>query len=357
MSLTIDVPGSVAFLTALLNIPSPSGCTAEGIAFCEQAFGALALPDAALSRTRKGGLMLRWPGQGSAQVGVTAHVDTLGLMIKEITPNGCLKVTRLGSPIMNGLENENVTVRAYDGRQYRGTIMLVNPSSHVNPNAASSARDETTMEVRLDERTTSAAETRALGLEVGDFIFVDPRVEVTASGFIRSRFLDNKAGVACIYAALAALRAAEMRPANDTYVLISNYEEVGHGGASDWPAALDAYVCVDMAAIGEGQHSDEFNCTICAKDSGGPYHFDLTNRLRRIAATHNIPYKMDIYPYYSSDGTAYWRAGGGAPVALIGPGVSGSHSYERTHADALLHSAHLIARYLAEAVEPGAFAG
>ncbi|MBE0690632.1 MAG: M42 family metallopeptidase, partial [Anaerolineae bacterium] len=277
---------------------------------------------------------------------VTAHADTLGLMVKEIKANGCLKVTRLGGINMNGIENENVTLRTYDNRRYRGTVMLINPSSHVNPNATTAARDDTTMEVRLDARTSSADETRSLGVEVGDFIFVDPRVEVTDTGFIRSRFLDNKAGVAGIYGALAAMQAAGLRPANDTHVLISNYEEVGHGGGPDWPAALDEYVCVDMAAIGEGQNSDEYNCTICAKDSSGPYHYALTMKLREIAAAHDIPYKMDIYPDYSSDGSAYWRAGGSARVALIGPGVSGSHSYERMYKDALLHSAHLIARYL-----------
>ncbi len=348
--LTFDIPAAVDFLTRLLNTPSPTGYTVEGINLCWQAFAALALPDSEIGLTRKGALRLFWPGETRAQVGVTAHADTLGLMVKEIKADGRLKVTRLGSPIMSGLENENVTVRTFDDRRIRGTVMLVNPSSHVNPNAATSPRDESTMEVRLDARTTNAAETRALGIEVGDFIFVDPRVEVTETGFIRSRFLDNKAGVACIYAALAALSAAGLRPANDTTVIISNYEEVGHGGASDWPFNLDEYLCVDMAAIGEGQNSDEFNCTICAKDGSGPYHDGMTSRLRQIASAHDIPYRMDIYTYYSSDGTAYWRAGGTARVALIGPGVSGSHSYERTHTDALLHSAHLIARYLLTAL-------
>jgi putative aminopeptidase FrvX len=300
--------------------------------------------------TRKGALMLRWPGASQARVGVTAHVDTLGLMVKEIKTDGRLKVTRIGGPIMNGLENENVTVRTLDDRRYRGTVMLINPSSHVNPNAATAARDENTMEVRLDLRTGSTAETRALGIEVGDFIFVDPRVEVTDTGFIRSRFLDDKASVACIYAALAAMQSAGQRPANDTYVLISNYEEVGHGGAADWPAELDEYLCVDMAAIGDGQNSDEFNCTLCIKDSSGPYHWEMNARLRHLAAAHDIPLKTDIYPMYSSDGSAYWRAGGSARVALIGPGVSGSHSYERTHADALLHTSALIVRYLCEPV-------
>lgn len=284
----IDVQAAVSFLVELLNTPSPTGCAHEGVAFCERAFAALDLPGAQMWRTRKGALMLRWPGASQARVGVTAHVDTLGLMVKEIKADGRLKVTRIGGPIMNGLENENVTVRTLDDRRYRGTVMLINPSLHVNPNAVTAPRDETTMEVRLDMRTVSAAETRALGIEIGDFIFVDPRVEVTDTGFIRSRFLDDKASVACIYAALAAMQSASQRPANDSYILISNYEEVGHGGASDWPAELDEYLCVDMAAIGDGQNSDEFNCTLCIKDTSGPYHWEMNARLRRLAATHDM---------------------------------------------------------------------
>jgi putative aminopeptidase FrvX len=349
-SFDIDLAATIEFLTTLLNTPSPTGYTEEAIAYCETAFGALALPDCTLRRTRKGGLLLHWQGEGRAKVGVTAHADTLGLMVKELKSNGCLKTTRIGGIIYSSIDSENVTVRTFDDRRYRGTVLLNDPASHVNRDVHTQPRDENTMEVRLDARTTSALQTRALGVEVGDFIFVDPRVEVLDTGFIRSRFLDNKAGVATIYAALAALNAAGLRPANDTEILISNYEEVGHGGKTEWSPNLVEYLCVDMAAIGIGQNSDEFNCTICAKDSGGPYHYEMTAKLRQLATADDIPYRMDIYPYYSSDGTAYWGAGGAARVALIGPGVSGSHGYERTHSDALLSTAQLIAAYLRAAV-------
>jgi putative aminopeptidase FrvX len=173
-------------------------------------------------------------------------------------------------------------------------------------------------------------------------------VEVGEAGFIRGRFLDDKAGVACIYAALAALKQAGKQPAYDTAFLIANYEEVGHGGASGWPFELDELLAIDMAAIGESQNSDEYSVSICVKDGGGPYHFEMNSKLRRLAETFHIPYKTDIYVYYSSDGTAYWRAGGDARVGLIGPGVDCSHAYERTHRDALEGSAHLLARYLVD---------
>ncbi len=202
------------------------------------------------------------------------------------------------------------------------------------------------MEVRIDAKTFSAADTRALGIEVGDFVFLDPRVEVTDTGFIRSRHLDDKAGVAAIYGALLALVEANVSPTQDTSILIANYEEVGHGGAAGLPDDLAELLTVDMAAIGEGQNSDEYNVSICVKDGGGPYHFAMNEKLRRIASAYAIPFKTDIYVFYSSDGTAYWRSGGDARVGLIGPGVEASHAYERTHKDSLLYSAQLIARYL-----------
>jgi putative aminopeptidase FrvX len=199
--------------------------------------------------------------------------------------------------------------------------------------------------VRLDERTTSADETSKVGIEVGNFVAFDPRVEVT-NGFVRSRHLDDKACVATMMAAVKALSDAGLKPAQTTALLVSNYEEVGHGAASGFPPDLAELVTLDMAAVGEGQTSDEFSATLCVKDSGGPYHHGLNQRLRQLADEHKIPYKVDIYPYYASDGEAYWRAGGDVAVALIGPGVDASHNYERTHLDALVATADWTVAYL-----------
>lgn len=347
MELVMNVDAMVDFLVDLLNTPSPTGYHPEAMAMAEQAFSALDLPGLSHWRTRKGALMLKVPGAASAAPrGLTAHADTLGLMVKEIKSNGRLKATNLGGIMWSGIEFEGVTVRTHDDHRYRGSVIPVNPGVHVNRDLRKMERNDTTLEIRLDMRVDSADDVRALGIEVGDFIFLDPRVEIIDTGFIRSRFLDDKAGVACIYGALMALQAAGAVPAQDTYILIANYEEVGHGGAAGWPEDLAELVAVDMAAMGNGQTSDEFHTTICVKDSGGPYHFDVNNKLRHLAETFNIPYKIDIYPYYSSDASAYWRAGGDAPIGLVGPGVDASHSYERTHRDALEHSARLIARYL-----------
>jgi len=351
-SLKINLDETVTFMTELLNIPSPTGYAVEAVDYVEARFKKLKFPGMKLERTKKGALIAQIKGASSkAPRGITAHVDTLGLMVKEIKGSGRLKATQLGGYAWNAVEYEGVTVRTFDDRRYRGTVLLSNPSTHVNNKLSSTQREADNMEIRLDALTRSAAETRTFGIEVGDFIFLDPRVEVTATGFIRSRHLDDKAGVAAIYGALVALKAAKAQPEQDTTILIANYEEVGHGGSADWPGTLDELLTIDMGAMGDGQNSDEFSVSICAKDSTGPYHYEMTAKMRRLAEKHKIPYKMDIYPYYGSDGSAYWRAGGTARVALVGPGIDASHGYERTHKDSIQHTAHLIARYLLDDTE------
>lgn len=346
-NLTIDVDAMTDFLVDLLAVPSPTGYHVEVMPFVQQAFEALNFPDTSISTLNKGAVLVHIKGEADdAPVGVTAHVDTLGFMVKEIKSNGRLKLSRLGGINWSGAEFENCTVRTVDDTRYRGTVILANPSTHVNRDASSAKRNQDTMEVRLDAKTSTRAETQALGINVGDFVFLDTRTEITNTGFIRARFLDDKAGVAVIYGALVAMKDADEIPAQDTYVLIANYEEVGHGGSAGFPESLVELLTIDMGAIGDGQAGDEFSVSICVKDGGGPYHFDMNNKLRQLCETHDIDYNLDIYVYYSSDGTAYWRAGGDAKVGLVGPGVASSHGYERTHKDALLHSAHLIARYL-----------
>jgi putative aminopeptidase FrvX len=207
-------------------------------------------------------------------------------------------------------------------------------------------RKDANMEVRLDARVSNADEVRALGVQVGDFVAFDPRVEAGPAGFIRSRHLDDKACVAILLAAAKAVVEAGLQPAQRLTLHISNYEEVGHGGASGFPPDLAELLTLDMAAVGEGQNSDEFSAGICVKDSGGPYHLAMRRKLLQLAADAGIPHKLDIYPYYGSDGEALWRAGGDVQVGLVGPGVDASHSYERTHRDSLEHTARLVAEYI-----------
>jgi putative aminopeptidase FrvX len=333
------------FLTQLLNIHSPTGMTDNAIAYCENTFGNLTISGMTLEHTRKGALHIHIPGENSDRsVGLTAHTDTLGLMVKEIKGNGRLKCTNLGGIMWSGIEFEGVTVfPSGGGDPIRGTVVPVNGSVHVNRSLAKMDRTPDSLEIRLDERTSSADETQELGIHVGDFVCLDPRVEII-NGFIRSRFLDDKLSIACIYAGLKGLNGAV--PAHDVQIIISNYEEVGHGGAPDWRDDLYELIAVDMAAVGDGQASSEYHCTLCVKDSGGPYSYATNKRIRRIAEANDIDLKIDIYPYYTSDGTAYWQAGGPARVGLIGPGVDSSHSYERSHTDALAATAKLITQYL-----------
>jgi putative aminopeptidase FrvX len=333
------------FLIGLLNTPSPTGHTEAAIAYVEAALQGLPVE---VRRTRKGALTATWAGRrDDAPRALTAHVDTLGAMVKEIKSNGRLRLTRIGGYAWNTIEGEGVTVLASGGRRVRGTVLLAKSSSHVyGAETGTAARDEAAMEVRLDERTLSAAESEALGIRVGDFVALDPRVEAGPAGFIRGRHLDDKAGVAAMVGVMWALHAAGAQPAQRTTFHFSNYEEVGHGAAAGLPPDLADLVTVDMAAIGEGQTSDEFSVTICAKDSGGPYEWSLTQHLIQLAEAERIPYRVDIYPYYGSDGEAAWRAGGDLRVALVGPGVDASHNYERTHLEAVARTMELLAAYV-----------
>jgi len=343
--LPIDTAAMLDFLAGLLNTPSPTGFTERAIVYVRSKFGPLGLIE---SETVKGALLLDWPGRAShAPRALTAHVDTLGAMVKEIRPNGRLKLTKLGGFAWNTVEGEGCTVFTASGQEVRGSFLVTRASSHIfGAETGDTKRDDDHMEVRLDARTASAEETRALGIGVGDFVAFDPRVEVGPAGFIRSRHLDDKAAVACIFGAVKAMLDAGLQPAQRTTLHISNYEEVGHGAASGFPADLIELLTVDMAAVGPGQASDEFSACICVKDSGGPYHPAMNQKLRHLAEAAGIPYQVDIYPYYGSDGEAYWRAGGDVRVGLVGPGVDASHNYERTHMDSLVRTAQLLAEYL-----------
>jgi putative aminopeptidase FrvX len=343
----INTPFLLDFLTKLLNTASPTGLAEPAIALTEQTLKSF--PALRLSRTRKGALLATWPGErDDSPRAVTAHADTLGGMVKEIKSNGRLKMSQIGGFAWNAIEGEGCTVFTRFGRSLRGSILLTKASTHVfGAEVNEMKRTADNLEIRLDARTFSEKETLDLGVGIGDFVAFDPRVEINA-GFIRSRHLDDKACVAVLVAAVKALSDAGLKPARTTTLLISNYEEVGHGAAAGIPADVEELLVVDMAAVGEGQNSDEFHASLCVKDSGGPYHHGLSDQLRTLAEKYIIPYKVDIYPHYGSDGEAFWAAGGDVAVALIGPGVDASHSYERTHSEALLATTRWVMAYLLE---------
>ena len=343
-----DLDHATDFLIELLGTPSPTGYTEAAVALIERELATLGVVG---ERTPKGGLLWTVAGTGEGEVAFSAHADTLGAMVKEIRKNGRLGLTRLGGYDWTSIEGAEVQVHlqpapAQTGT-FTGTVVNTRQSSHVwGQKLTDLKRDETTLEVRLDALSENAAQTRALGIEVGDFVSFDSAARLTPEGFVKGRHLDNKAAVAIFTGVTAAL--LHTPPHCTTHFYISVYEEVGHGAASGIPATTTELIAVDMAAIGTGQTSSERHVTLCVKDSSGPYDHRLGNRLRAAAARENIELKIDIYPYYGSDASAAWRAGLPCPAALIGPGVDASHAYERTHQDALQATADLMLSYLTD---------
>ncbi|WP_135230228.1 M42 family metallopeptidase [Deinococcus fonticola] len=335
-------PDTTEFLLRLLDTPSPTGMTEQAVQLIEQELGKVGVQS---QRTKKGALTWEVPGTGEGHVTFSGHVDTLGAMVKGIKGNGRLLLFMLGGYDWATIEGEDVKVHTQSGRVVTGTVVNVRQSTHVHgPALREMKREQSVMEVRLDELSTSAEHTRALGVQVGDFVSLDARPRLMPSGHIKSRHLDNKAAVAIF---IEATRDLLKNPAPRTaHFHVTTYEEVGHGAATGIPAHTDELIAVDMAAVGEGQTSSEHAVTLCVADSSGPYDHLLGNRLRRTAAEHGIDLRVDIYPYYGSDGSAAWRAGGNYPVALIGPGVDASHAYERMHQDALGATRDLILAYL-----------
>jgi putative aminopeptidase FrvX len=217
---------------------------------------------------------------------------------------------------------------------------------HVYKNAGSAERSVENIEVRIDEKVMNAAETSALGIEVGDFVSFDPRFEETESGFIKSRHLDDKASTALLLELVRSITQNRVELPNTTHFYISNNEEIGYGGNSNIPHETVEYIAVDMGAIGDGQTSDEYTVSVCAKDSSGPYHYELTQHLTKLCKKEDIPFKLDIYPYYGSDASAAIKAGFDVKHALFGPGIESSHALERTHIDSLQATAQLLHAYV-----------
>lgn len=343
----IDEKHFTDFLVDLLNIPSPTGFASQAIDFVEKELSKY--KQLQLSRTRKGALVAEWQVKSDLPpVALTAHVDTLGAVVKEIKSNGRLKLSRIGGIQWPSVETEGVWIFTSKGGKIRGSVLIDTASGHIyGATGSETPRNDAHMEVRLDAVTTSEKETRGLGINIGDCVAFDPRVEVR-NGFIRSRFLDDKACVANLTAAIKSMAESGQSPVRSVYFLISNYEEVGHGAAAGIPPDVAELVTVDMAVVGNGQESDEFHATLCIKDSSGPYHEGLNKKMRAIAEKNNIPYKTDVYPFYGSDGEAFWRAGGDVALSLIGPGIDASHNYERAHIDGLNATTNWIMAYLLE---------
>jgi putative aminopeptidase FrvX len=334
----------VSYIKELVSIPSPSGYTEKAISYVADF---MKKKNISYTITNKGALLATVPGKDESKHRLlTAHVDTLGAMVKEIKASGRLKLSMIGGFRWNSVEGEYCTIHTADGQMYTGTILINQTSVHVYKKAGEAKRDETTIEVRIDQVVKSKAETEALGISVGDFVSFEPRVEETESGFLKSRHLDDKASVGILLHLLDVIQKNDTKLPYTTHVLISNNEEIGYGGNSNVPHETVEYLAVDMGAIGDGQTTDEYSVSICAKDSSGPYHYKLRQHLVNLAKTNNVDYRVDIYPYYGSDASAAIRAGYDVAHGLIGPGIDASHAFERTHLSSLKHTATLLYHYI-----------
>ncbi len=328
----------------LLGIDSPTGFTEQAARWVEQAFTALGYP---ARRTVKGGVLIDLGGADAADaLLLEAHADTLGAMVAEIKGTGRLRLTALGGMRPENGEAENVRVYTRSGRVLEGTFQLCNASVHVNDDYAGAKRSYDGCEVLLDEDVKSATDTRALGVEVGDIVCFEPRTRITASGYIKSRFLDDKLSVGILLGLAKYLRDKGLTPQRRVYIHVTVYEEVGHGGAASVPQGVTEAISVDMGCVGDGLQCTERQVSICAKDSGGPYSYQVVGALIDAARRENADYAVDVYPHYGSDVEATLSAGNDLRHGLIGAGVYASHGYERSHVDGVWNTLKVLKGYL-----------
>lgn len=326
----------------LLAIKSPTGYTRE---VTDYLFSTLTRLGYEPKRTAKNSVVVCFGGEGNPIL-LTAHVDTLGAIVREVKANGRLSLSPLGGLVPNNVDSENCTVITRFAGSYSGTFQMNDPSSHVNLKLKEQPRDFDTMEVVLDEKVSSKEETEALGISTGDIVAFDPRTTVTSSGYFKSRFIDDKGCSAILLAYAKHLKDSGTVPGRKVYAHFTVYEETGHGAAASVPEDVREILSLDMGCVGIGLGCDECKVSICAKDSRGPYDYDMTTALIKAAKDNGLDYAVDIYPGYGSDADAALSAGHDLRHALIGPGVYASHGYERTHRDGFANTYLLLQAYL-----------
>lgn len=332
----------IKYIEELCKTPSPTGYTKRAEKYLIDEFTKMGYEP---YQTNKGNVIVPInPGEENGLL-LSAHVDTLGLMVRSIKSNGRLRVTTLGGFPLSYVEQENVTIITRDGKEFTGVMRLNNPAVHGSNDPREAKRDDEHMEVVIDEITNSAEETEALGIAAGDFIALDPRFRVD-NGFVKSRHLDDKASAGVLMALAKAIKEENISLSRPLYMAFTIYEEVGHGAASGHPAGIKDMVAVDMGVVYDDLKTDETKVSICAKDSSGPYNFDLTNELIATAKEESIDYAIDIYPFYGSDASAAVASANDFRHGLVGAGVAASHGYERTHEKGLKGLYKLLLRFI-----------
>jgi Cellulase M and related proteins len=329
-------------LKKLTAIDSPSGFTEEVTQYTLEQFRELGYTP---YRTNKGCVVCELGGEGRPLI-LSAHIDTLGGMVAEIKKNGRLRITNIGGLNANNCETENCRIRTRSGKLFEGTLQMNDPSLHVNGEYSKQERTFDDMEIVIDEDVKEKKDTEALGIRNGDFVCFDPRTTVTESGYIKSRFLDDKLSVAILLGLAKDIREKKLQPARKLYAFITVYEEVGHGACGALPEDAEEIISVDMGCIGEGLACSERMVSICAKDSHGPYDYGVTTSLIRCAQDGGLDFAVDVYPHYGSDADAALAAGYDLKHGLIGAGVYASHGYERSHLDGVKNTLKLLELYI-----------
>lgn len=331
----------LSFAQTILNIPSPSGYTKDVINF---------LVDECKKRNliyeilNNGNLLITIKGDSDYITGFSAHVDTLGAMVKSIDSKGNLKFAVLGGPILPTYDGEYCHILTREGKKFTGTFLSNSPSAHVFKDSRTLPRDDANMHIRIDENVRSKQDVLDIGINNGDFIVLDPKTVITESGFIKSRFLDDKISVAILFGLIDYLIDNDITPKNTLKLIISTNEEVGFGAS--YIPDVDELIAVDMGCIGDDLLCTEHDVSICAKDAAGPYNFDITNKLISLAKEEKLSYAVDVYPIYSSDVSAALKGGNNIKGGLIGPGVHASHGMERTHVDGVINTLKLLIAYI-----------
>lgn len=328
----------------LLSIDSPSGYTKDVTEYLTKEFQRLGYQPV---YTVKGGVLVDLgPTNVSGGVCLESHVDTLGAMVAKIKDNGRLLLTPVGGLNANNIEGENCRIITRFSGSYQGTCQLADASIHVNGSYNETTRSFQSVEVLVDEKTSSKEETLKLGIQVGDYVCLRPRTVITPSGYIKSRFLDDKLSTAILLGYAYYLKKENLLPSRRVYQHITVFEEVGHGGSASIPSDVTEVISVDMGCVGDGLDCTEHQVSICAKDSRGPYHYDVVTGLIEAARSCKADYAVDVYPFYGSDADAALTAGYDIRHGLIGPGVYASHGYERSHVDGVKNTLELLKVYL-----------
>ncbi len=328
-------------LKELVAIDSPTGYTAKAAEYVMTLLRSYGWKP---ELTNKGAVRCVLSDSENPTLAVAGHIDTLGAIVSSIRGDGTLGFHKVGGPSLHAYEGSYCRIRTLKDNVYNGTLLLNNPSMHVNKNLGSAKRDIDNMHIRVDEVVSNADDIQKLGISVGDFICFETHYQEFESGFIKSKFMDNKAGCFVLFEIARLL--AEQKKTAPVELFFSNYEEVGHGAATGFSDSIEEMLTIDMAVVGNNRTGNETKCSICALDSSGPYDYDFRKRLVEICEKKKIDFVQDVYPFYGSDGSAALAAGANFRVALIGPGVSASHGIERTHKKGIKATVDLCMAYI-----------